>query len=181
MSTQQSYLDYLKVQLVFIRRALDQLNQGIRAVLPYALNSRTGNLQKEVTEQYPDRMSSRLEHELPARFRGTLENDTSICTGCGDCVAACPQKCIELKTDSNPDPSKLWVTQFRVDFSQCVYCSICVDVCEPESLKHSRKFEFFAGDRSQLIVDYGRGVISDDQRLAWERERIKKEQEEASI
>ena len=177
----QIYFEYLKVQAVFVRRIFFQMTRAIRTIAPYALNSKTGILKKEVTEQYPDRMSSRLEHELPTRFRGTLENDATVCTGCGDCVSVCPLSCIRLKTEASPDPVRLWVTEYQVDFSQCVYCGLCVESCEPGSLRHSRKFELLGRSREELVIDFGRGKISEEQRDFWNRERARREQEESPL
>ena len=53
------------------------------STIPYLLSM--GDFRKEVTEQYPDPVSSRNQDDLPPRFRGLLENDINKCTGCGDC------------------------------------------------------------------------------------------------
>ena len=64
-----------------------------------------------VTVQYPDRTDLRVQDTLPFRYRGILEVDLEICTGCLACERACPIDCIviEAKKDTadqadDPDP-----------------------------------------------------------------------------
>lgn len=91
---------------------------------------------KVKTEHYPDRLSSRSEIDLPPRTRGTLSNNLSACTGCGDCVRVCPAKCIDL-TLGEVTRGKHDVELFSIDYSKCVFCGECVLVCEPKSLVQS--------------------------------------------
>jgi dissimilatory sulfite reductase (desulfoviridin) alpha/beta subunit len=46
------------------------------------------------------------------------------CTGCGECVAACPDGLIRL-SESGP----------VIDFSRCLNCALCVRACPAEALK----------------------------------------------
>ena len=39
-------------------------------------------VRRPVTIQYPDRMAMRVQDTLPFRYRGILEVDLEICTGC---------------------------------------------------------------------------------------------------
>lgn len=139
------------------------------AVVPYLLGF--GGLRKEVTEQYPDPVSSKTEDDLPPRFRGLLYNDIEKCTGCGDCARACPSQCITLDAEQGASTNKMWVAQFDIDFSRCVFCGICVDVCEPSSLSHTRQFEAAVYEPSRLIKNFGRGTIAPELREKWARLR----------
>ena len=47
-------------------------------------------VRKPFTVQYPDRMGIRVQDTLPFRYRGILEVDLEICTGCLACERACP-------------------------------------------------------------------------------------------
>jgi NAD-dependent dihydropyrimidine dehydrogenase PreA subunit len=51
----------------------------------------------------------------------TINKET--CTGCGECVDACPLESIEIKDD-----------KAVVDADTCGDCGSCVDVCETESI-----------------------------------------------
>jgi NAD-dependent dihydropyrimidine dehydrogenase PreA subunit len=50
--------------------------------------------------------------------------DETRCTGCGDCVVACPVDCLAM---SGPLP---WLCRP----GQCISCSLCVLVCPDEAL-----------------------------------------------
>src|SRR5574342_405818 len=47
------------------------------------------------TVQYPDRTELPVRDTLPPRYRGFLEVDTAICTGCQACERACPTGSIQ--------------------------------------------------------------------------------------
>src|SRR4051812_3291233 len=79
-----------------------EVHSGVRSVfesclvtLPYLWSE--GELRKEVTEQYPDPVSSRTPDDLPARSRGILHNDIEKCTGCRECEKVCPVNCIVIE------------------------------------------------------------------------------------
>ncbi|OWK45283.1 4Fe-4S dicluster domain-containing protein [Fimbriiglobus ruber] len=46
--------------------------------------------------------------------------DASRCTGCGDCVAACPTRCLESSANGLP-----WLARP----ADCVSCAACAAVC----------------------------------------------------
>ena len=57
-------------------------------------------------------------HELPVL-------DSTRCTGCGDCVAACPTECLEMAA------ALPWLP--RPD--ACVSCALCCLVCPTDALR----------------------------------------------
>ena len=85
-----------------------------------------------------------------ARLR--LENDFSECSVCGECQNVCPTKAIEIVSEqfsqqirrpmnSKGQPLQGLISQFRLDYSKCVSCGICVNVCPASSLKFERVFQ----------------------------------------
>ncbi len=145
---------------------------------PYLL--RWGDLRKEVTEGYPDPISSKTADDLPTRSRGLLFNDIDRCTGCGECEKVCPSRCIKIKDEPGADPSKLWVSVFDIDFSRCIFCGLCVEVCQPGSLAHTRQYEGAAYQVSDLVASFGRGTVTDEHRSKWAILRKMSESDEAS-
>lgn len=58
--------------------------------------------------------------------------DRASCTGCGECVAACPVEAMTLVSANDPGHPKK--KQARVDETMCLGCGVCVGVCRAESL-----------------------------------------------
>ncbi len=124
---------------------------------------------KEITELYPDPVSSRSADELPARTRGQIQNDIQKCTGCRDCALICPTNCIEIETEEGPKPGKLWVSVFTVDHSRCILCGLCVEKCAPQSLSHSRSHHRATRTLEEQVTFFGRGTVSKHLREQWEK------------
>jgi len=82
-----------------------------------------------------------IENTIPKREIAVIEEN---CIGCGACIDACPQDCIELEM-----PSPVHIGE------ECVYCGKCLEACPFESI--SLKEEYF-GVRNGRIV-YIRKII----------------------
>ena len=63
-------------------------------------------IRKPYTIQYPDRMPVRVQDTLPFRYRGILDVDLEICTGCLACDRACPIDCIAMAIEKNAQPAR---------------------------------------------------------------------------
>jgi NADH-quinone oxidoreductase subunit I len=99
-------------------------------------------LRRPITTQYPDRTELPVRDTLPPRYRGFLEVDTSICTGCQACERACPISCIQINLEKDAANPKLRVvTQFDIDEAKCMFCGLCVEPCPTGSIQHTREFE----------------------------------------
>jgi len=99
-------------------------------------------LRRPITVQYPDRTDLPVRDTLPPRYRGFLEVDVSICTGCQACERACPISCIQMELEKDPrNPKQRLVTQFDIDEAKCMFCGLCVEPCPTGSIQHTREFE----------------------------------------
>jgi NADH-quinone oxidoreductase subunit I len=99
-------------------------------------------LRRPITTQYPDRTEIAVRDTLPPRYRGFLEVDASICTGCQACERACPIGCIKITLEKDPaNPKQRMVAQFDIDESKCMFCGLCVEPCPTGSIQHTREFE----------------------------------------
>lgn len=109
--------------------------EGMTVTLSYMIR-------RPITVQYPDRTEQRVADTLPARYRGLLEVDTSVCTGCMACERACPIGVIKIATDKDPtNPKQRLLTQFDIDEAKCMFCGLCVEPCPTAAIQHTREFE----------------------------------------
>jgi NADH-quinone oxidoreductase subunit I len=110
------------------------------------------------THQYPD-----AEPELPPRSRGVIGLLEENCTVCMLCARECPDWCIYIdshKEDvvvpgaSRPRQRNV-LDRFAIDFSLCMYCGICIEVCPFDALFWSPEFEYAEYDIRELLHEKG--------------------------
>jgi NADH-quinone oxidoreductase subunit I len=98
-------------------------------------------IRKPYTIQYPDRVPVRVQDTLPFRYRGILDVDLEICTGCLACDRACPIDCIAIAIEKNPQTREIIISQFDIDLAKCMYCGLCSEPCPTGSIHHTTEFE----------------------------------------
>ena len=117
-------------------------------------------LRRSATAQYPDK-----EPELPPRSRGVIALQEENCTSCMLCARECPSWCIYIDshketipatTEGGRDRSQNVLDRFDIDYSICMYCSICIEVCPFDALHWSPEFAYAEGDIVDLTHDMNR-------------------------
>ncbi|GAC1416460.1 MAG: hypothetical protein NVSMB57_11830 [Actinomycetota bacterium] len=110
---------------------------------------------RAVTQQYPHVMP-----DLPARTRGVIALKEENCTVCMLCSRECPDWCIYIDSHKDQMPPKTpgarprtrnVLDRFAIDFSLCMYCGICVEVCPFDALFWSPHFEYSEIDINNLV------------------------------
>jgi NADH-quinone oxidoreductase subunit I len=115
---------------------------------------------RSVTSQYPD-----VEPELPARSRGVIALLEENCTVCMLCARECPDWCIYIDSHKEVVPArepaardrtKNVLDRFAIDFSLCMYCGICIEVCPYDALFWAPDFSYAEPDLHDLTHERGR-------------------------
>lgn len=115
---------------------------------------------RSVTAQYPD-----TPPELPPRSRGVIALFEENCTVCMLCARECPDWCIYIDshketvpatTPGGRDRSRNVLDRFAIDFSLCMYCGICIEVCPFDALFWSPEFEYAEEDILDLTHERDR-------------------------
>jgi NADH-quinone oxidoreductase subunit I len=101
----------------------------------------------------------------PARSRGVIALIESNCTVCMLCARECPVWCIHIDshkdvtpatTTGGRDRSRNVLDRFAIDYSLCMYCSICVEVCPFDALFWSPEYAYAEGDLRDLVHEKDR-------------------------
>ncbi len=109
------------------------------------------------TVQYP-----RVREDPPVRSRGVIALKEENCTACMLCSRSCPDWCIYIEGHKDKAPPRREggkprtvqiLDRFDIDYSLCMYCGICVEVCPFDALFWSPEYEYSAVNISDMLHD----------------------------
>ncbi|HET9020291.1 MAG TPA: NADH-quinone oxidoreductase subunit I [Ornithinibacter sp.] len=112
------------------------------------------------TAEYPD-----VAPDLPPRSRGVIALLEENCTSCMLCARECPDWCIYIDSHKETIPAtapggrerqRNVLDRFAIDFSLCMYCGICIEVCPFDALFWSPQFEYAEVDIRDLLHEKDR-------------------------
>jgi NADH-quinone oxidoreductase subunit I len=111
-------------------------------------------LKPAVTVQYPH-----VKEDVTARARGVIALKEENCTVCMLCARQCPDWCIYIEGYKDKAPPRReggkprTVQNFDIDYSLCMYCGICVEVCPFDALFWSPEYEYSEARIADLLHD----------------------------
>jgi len=117
-----------------IREAVTSIFEGMSVTFSHLTR-------RPYTVQYPDKIPLRVQDTLPFRYRGMLEVDVEICTGCLACERACPIDCIVIEAKKDPKTRTITLARFDIDMGKCMYCGLCSEPCPTGAIHHTPEFE----------------------------------------
>ena len=103
--------------------AIKTVGEGLYVTLWYFLQTYK---RRAFTQQfeYPE-----LPVPVKPRYRGFHRFDLTTCIGCDKCARACPVDCIYIEKIKNPVGKGFRVNGFKIDYTKCMFCALCVDPC----------------------------------------------------
>lgn len=102
-----------------------------------------------VWRNFGHRARTRRPDDMPPRpppFRGLIEQDVSLCTGCRACAYVCSPKAISFTEEHQRGIT------WNFFAGQCSYCGLCVAYCPTHAITNRGKLPPITGDQSQLKV-----------------------------
>jgi len=109
------------------------------------------------TVQYPHEKEA-----LAPRSRGVIALHEDNCTSCMLCARECPDWCIYIEGHKDLAPPRRAggsprsvnkLDRFDIDYSLCMYCGICVEVCPFEALFWTPEYEYSEPRIADLLHD----------------------------
>ncbi len=109
------------------------------------------------TVQYPH-----VKEEPHPRARGVIGLLEENCTVCMLCARECPDWCIYIEGHKEKRPprragakprTRQVLDRFDIDYSLCMYCGICVDVCPFDALHWSPEYDYTEFGIAEMLHD----------------------------
>lgn len=110
-------------------------------------------LKMPVTVLYPRDEIATPRFKGPIAFETDSLDQSHKCIACNACIKACPSRCMALKIEKNAQGERV-LMDFKVDYTLCSLCGICIEVCPTDALMHdSPNYDCVATSRSEMIND----------------------------
>lgn len=124
--------------------------------------------QKTKVVQYPH-----VKEQPHPRARGVIGLQEDNCTACMLCARECPDWCIYIEGHKEKRPPRREggkprtvqvLDRFDIDFSLCMFCGICVEVCPFDALHWSPEYEYSELSIGKMLHDKTRLGYWDERR-----------------
>jgi NADH-quinone oxidoreductase subunit I len=129
-----------------VQRTVSSIFEGLAITMSWMFR-------RPITVQYPDKIEAPIQDVLPDAYRGILELDVRLCTGCLLCEKTCPIQCIAIGIEKVEGGGRN-LTKFDIDISKCMYCGLCQESCNFDALRHSAEFEATQRSTADLLLHF---------------------------
>ncbi|MCZ7532051.1 MAG: 4Fe-4S binding protein [Acidimicrobiia bacterium] len=130
---------------------------------------------KTMLKPAPVTMYPQVQEEPVPRARGVIALDVEACTVCMLCARECPDWCIYIEGHKEEQPPskpggrprvRATLDRFDIDYSLCMYCGICVEVCPFDALFWTPEYEYSEPKITNLLhnmdkLTYWLGTVPD--------------------
>jgi NADH-quinone oxidoreductase subunit I len=82
------------------------------------------------------------------RYRGFHRYDLTTCIGCDNCIY--------IDKEKNPAGKGFLITGFKIDYTKCMFCSLCVDPCPVDCIFMGSTHDLSTFTRDNCVVDYAK-------------------------
>ncbi len=86
------------------------------------------------------------------RLKLDLDSLEVLCNGCGECVKACPEKCIEIRRGKDENGRET-MEEFYLDLNRCIFCGNCAEICERKAIEMTYRHQLADPDRSSFKLE----------------------------
>jgi NADH-quinone oxidoreductase subunit I len=136
-----------------VLRAIGRLVKGTWWLFVGMVTTTKHFLRRAITVQYP-----KERFEQWPRFRGRVamvpgDDGGHKCTACAQCIRVCPAACITLERHKEEDVKGFVVDGYVIDMGLCIYCGLCVEVCNFDALATVPEYEMSVYDKAELVYD----------------------------
>ena len=109
---------------------------------------------KPVTVIYPKERIPIKRFKGPIAFTTDETSGDHKCIACNACIKTCPSRCMSLIAQKSAVDGKRVLTDFKVNYMLCSLCSLCIDVCPTDALKHADEdYDIVSAKQSTLVMD----------------------------
>lgn len=109
---------------------------------------------KPVTVIYPKERIPMKRFKGPISFVVDDKSGDHKCIACNACIKTCPSRCMSLVAQKSAVDGKRVLTDFHVNYMLCSLCSLCIDVCPTDALRHDDpNYDMVAKSQAEMNMD----------------------------